>query len=268
MVRFSARQFVALGQTLRELANLAAVALAFGQFVGQGFLSWGLVGFRTIRRRHAVRHLILRILAGLFAVVPATALAQSPKAATYITDEEIKKVNSLPGVDRQIVSVDIGKLNEAVGVIHRGPTGPAARGAAPAAGGGGRGAAAPGEPCGQQITAPPAGAANGIAHDGQTETYVIISGGGTLVTGGHIANGRRSAPDSDVTRILNGPSCSGIIAGLDIVSKQVKTGDLIIIPAGVPHGWSEIPDHVDYLSVRPDPDRVLPRDYVNPALKK
>jgi len=24
--------------------------------------------------------------------------------------------------------------------------------------------------------------------------------------------------------------------------------------------------HVDYLSVRPDPDRVLPDDYINPAL--
>ena len=209
------------------------------------------------------------ILVGAFAAAPVIALAQSPKAATYITDEDIKKVNSLPGVDRQIVSVDIGKLNEAVGVIHRGPTGAAARGAAaPPAGAGGRGAAAPGEPCGQQISAPPASAANGIAHDGQTETYVIISGGGTLVTGGHIANGRRSAPDSDVTRILNGPSCSGIIAGPDVVSKQVKTGDVIIIPAGVPHGWSEIADHVDYLSVRPDPDRVLPRDYVNPAIRK
>jgi len=208
------------------------------------------------------------ILVGAFAAAPGIALAQSPKAATYITDEEIKKVNSLPGVDRQIVSVDIGKLNEAVGVIHRGPTGAAARGAAPPAGGAGRGAPAPGEPCGQQIVAPPASAANGISHDGQTETYVIISGGGTLVTGGHIANGRRSAPDSDVTRILNGPSCSGIIAGPDVVSKQVKTGDVIIIPAGVPHGWSEIPDHVDYLSVRPDPDRVLPRDYVNPAIRK
>jgi hypothetical protein len=208
------------------------------------------------------------MLVGAFVATPGIARAQSPKAATYITDEEIKKVNSLPGVDRQIVSVDIGKLNEAVGVIHRGPTGPAARGAAPVAGGTGRGGAAPGEPCGQQVTTSPAGAANGIAHDGQTETYVIISGGGTLVTGGHIANGRRSAADSDVTRILNGPSCSGIIAGPDVVSKQVKTGDVIIIPAGVPHGWSQIPDHVDYLSVRPDPDRVLPRDYVNPAIRK
>jgi hypothetical protein len=36
----------------------------------------------------------------------------------------------------------------------------------------------------------------------------------------------------------------------------------------VPHGWTDIGDHVDYLSVRPDPDRVLPAGYVNPALKK
>jgi hypothetical protein len=27
-------------------------------------------------------------------------------------------------------------------------------------------------------------------------------------------------------------------------------------------------DHVDYLSVRPDPDRVLAKDYVHPVLKK
>jgi hypothetical protein len=219
-----------------------------------------------------VRNLMLCVSALALTLAPALALAQSPKAATYISDEDIKKVNSLPGVDRQIVSVDIGKLNEAVGIIHRGPTGGAARGAGAggrgAAAGAGRGAAAPAEPCGEQMTTPPADAANGIAHDSQTETYIIVSGGGTLVTGGHIVNGRRSAPDSEVTRVLNGPSCSGIIAGPDVVRKQVKTGDVIIIPAGVPHGWTDIADHVDYLSVRPDPDRVLPRDYVNPALRK
>jgi hypothetical protein len=207
---------------------------------------------------------MLCVSAAAFTLAPAIALAQSPKAATYITDEEIKKVNSLPGVDRQIVSVDIGKLNEAVGIIHRGPTGAAARGGG---GGAGRGAAPPAQPCGMQATPPPAGA-NGIAHDSQTETYVIVSGGGTLVTGGHIVNGSRSAPDSEVTRVLNGPSCSGIIAGPDVVMKQVKTGDVVIIPAGVPHGWIDIADHVDYLSVRPDPDRVLARDYVHPVLKK
>jgi hypothetical protein len=207
--------------------------------------------------------------AAALGAMPVTALAQSPKAATYITDEQVKLINASPGVDRQIVSVDIGKLNEAVGVVHRGPTnappaagrGPAPPAAAPPA--------TPPEPCGERSTAPPAaGSATGISHDHQTETYIIISGGGTLVTGGHIVNGRKSAPESQVTRILNGPSCSGTIAGADIVRKVVKTGDIIIIPAGVPHGWTDISDHVDYLTVRPDPDRVLPKDYVNPLIKK
>ncbi len=206
------------------------------------------------------------IAAVVLAWLPAAALAQSPKGATYITDEQVKAINAGPGVDRQIVNVDIGKLNLAVGIIHRGrsgaPAAPAAA-AAPAA------PAVPAEPCGERAgTAPPAGTASGIAHDGQTETYIIVSGGGTLVTGGHIVNGRKSAPESAVTKVLNGPSCSGAIAGADVVKQVVKTGDIIIIPAGVPHGWSDIADHVDYLSVRPDPDRVLAAGYVNPLIKK
>lgn len=207
------------------------------------------------------------------ALLSAAAIAQAPKGAVYITDEEVKKINALPGVDRQIVSVDIGKLNEAIGIVHRGPTGQAAAGRGAGAnpeGGGGRAAAAPqGDPCGERLSgAAPAGTATGISHDHQTENYIIVSGSGTLVTGGRIANGRKSAPDSAVTRVLNGPSCSGMIVGNDVVKRVVKTGDIIIIPAGVPHGWIDITDHVDYLTVRPDPDRVLPAGYVNPAIKK
>lgn len=211
----------------------------------------------------------------MLAVWPAVALAQSPKAATYITDEQVKTINAGPGVDRQIVSVDIGKLNLAVGIIHRGATGAAPTGGGAAAGAGTPAAgaaaaqAAPAVPCGERAGAPPpAGTASGISHDHQTETYIIVSGGGTLVTGGHIVNGRKSASESQVTKILNGPSCSGAIMGQDVVRKVVKPGDIIVIPAGVPHGWTDIKDHVDYLSVRPDPDRVLPADYVNPAIKK
>ena len=94
-----------------------------------------------------------------------------------------------------------------------------------------------------------------------------MSGGGTLVTGGRIVNGTRSAPDSAVTTELNGPSCSGLIAGADVVRRVVKIGDIIIIPAGVPHGWTDIADHVDYLSLRPS-DHVLEAGYVHPAIKK
>jgi len=193
------------------------------------------------------------------------AIAQSPKAATYITDEQVKAVNATGGIDHQLVSVDIGKLNEAVGIVHRGKSAPANAGRG---GGGGRGAVPAGESCGEQASMPPTDATpGGISHDHQTETYIIVSGGGTLVTGGHIVNGRKSGPDSEVTKVLNGPSCSGMIAGSDVVKRVVKPGDVIIIPATIPHGWTDISDHVDYLTVRPDPDRVLPAGYVNPAMK-
>ena len=226
-----------------------------------------------------MKKVILSVVMVPFILAPAVMLAQSgmkPTAATYITDEEVKTVNALPGVDRQIKVVDIGNENFAVGIVHRGPTGAAARGAAAgaargagaAAAGGGRAAAAPTEACGVASTDPATGGtAGGISHDQQTEGYLIVSGGGTMVTGGHIVNGRKSGPTNEVTTTLNGPSCSGPIAGADVVRKVVKTGDIVIIPAGVPHGWAEITDHVDYLSFRPSA-RVLEAGYVNPALKK
>jgi hypothetical protein len=183
--------------------------------------------------------------------------------ATFITEEQWQMVNELPGVDRQIVSRDIGKLNLSVGIIHRGST-------RQQAGGGGRGGgAAPEIPpelqCGVSNDMGRDSGARGIMHMHQTETYIVASGSGTLVTGGEIMNGRLSTPESTVTTTLNGPSCSGQIVG-DWVSKHIKEGDIVIMPAGTPHGWLDVPVHVDYLSVRPDPDRVLPRDYINPAL--
>jgi mannose-6-phosphate isomerase-like protein (cupin superfamily) len=221
-----------------------------------------------------MQKMMFRVLAAVLILFPAAAFAQEVKAGTYITDEEIKKVNSLPGVDRQIRVVDIGTEVFAVGIVHRGPTtggagggGGAAGGAAPAAGAAGGAAAAPAEPCGEKVATPPADATpGGIFHESQSEGYIIVSGGGTLVTGGHIINGRKSAPDSAVTTVLNGPSCSGTIVGPGTVKKVVKTGDIIIIPAGVPHGWEGVTDHVDYLSLRPS-GHVLQAGYVNPAIK-
>ena len=234
-----------------------------------------------------MRRTALCVLA-IACVASSIVSAQSPKAATYITDEEVKKVNQQPGTDRTIRVADIGNENFAVGVIHRGATGAArgtGAGAGAAGGGAGRGAGAgagagagggaarggaaqSAGPCGEQMTpAPTDGTPGGIAHDSQTEGYLIISGGGTLVTGGKIANGNKSGPDAPVTKELNGPSCSGMIVGADVVKKVVKTGDIIIIPAGVPHGWTDITDHVDYLSFRPS-DHVLTAEYVHPSIKQ
>src|SRR3954465_10436666 len=85
----------------------------------------------------------LRMLAVACVLAPAAIGAQvvnnGPKAATYITDEDVKTVNALPGVDRQIVSVAVGKTNVQVGIIHRVAAAPRGAGAG-AAGGTGAGA--------------------------------------------------------------------------------------------------------------------------------
>ena len=204
---------------------------------------------------------LLSALFVLSVILPGAAMAQVDiSRATYIGVQQWRDtVNALPGVDRQIVSQDIGKLNLSVGIIHRNATAPAGgRGG----GRGGGGAAAPSD-CG--VSSGTASGARGIQHLHQTETYIIVSGAGTLVTGGSILNGRLSGPESNVTTTLNGPSCSGTIVG-DVQIRDVVVGDIVIIPANVPHGWLNIPRHVDYLSVRPDPDRVLPSDYVNPSI--
>ncbi len=205
-----------------------------------------------------------QLLSALFVLslaLPAEMTAQVDLSkATYIGVQQWRDtVNALPGVDRQIVSQDIGALNLSVGIIHRNATG----GGQGRGGGRGGGGAAPQSDCGVSSGEP--SCAGGIQHLHQTETYIIVSGAGTLVTGGSILNGRSFGPESIVTTTLNGPSCSGAIVG-DVQIRDVVVGDIIIIPAGVPHGWLNIPRHVDYLSVRPDPDRVLPSDYVNPSI--
>ena len=136
--------------------------------------------------------------------------------------------------DRQLRVVDMGKYNLGVGIIHRGPTNDKA-----------------GDPIPM------------IYHDYTAETYIITSGSGVLTTGGTILNKKASAG----VNVMNGPSGNGT-ADDNAYSRRVQTGDIIIIPTGVGHGWSQITDHVTYLSVRPDPDRVLPAGYVYPLLLK
>jgi len=53
----------------------------------------------------------------------------------------------------------------------------------------------------------------------------------------------------------------------NVVKKVVKPGDIVIVPAGVVHGWTDIPEHVDYLSFRPSPG-IMTAGFVHPVLKK
>jgi len=211
-----------------------------------------------------MRKKVVQFLALVLATCPVVALAQAPKDGVYISDEDVKAVlkyavdTKRTIVDNTIRVIDMNKYQLGVAVIHRG---------AMTGGGGANTAAAAANPapaCGEQR--PGATGPNGIFHDDTAESYVVISGSATLITGGTIVNGRRSPADSEVTTILNGPSCGGTMVGY--TSHPVKTGDVIIIPEGVPHGFSAIPDHITYLSIRPDLKKVLQHGYVNPALKK
>lgn len=207
-------------------------------------------------------------LGALVLCTAASAAMAQTGSATYIMNDQIQAVlKSGTATDRTLRVLDMGGYQLSVAVIHRGATAPgaASQGNATAA----AAARPPGAPtCG--LSAPPAGAVAGqrgmISHTDTVETYIVTSGSGTLITGGQIVNGAPSAPDSDVTRILNGPSCSGQVYG-PTVSRVVTVGDVIVIPANVAHGWTAIADHVTYLSVRPDPKKVLQPGYVHPAIK-
>jgi mannose-6-phosphate isomerase-like protein (cupin superfamily) len=183
-------------------------------------------------------------LAALCTLTPAISFAQShpkPTVATDITDENVKEVlkHAPPAVDQQLKVVDVGPYNLGVGIIHRGPS--------------------------KDSTD---GTTSCIVHHNQTETYIVVEGSGTLVTGGTIMNPKEISPDSQAYKVLNGPSANGRVRDSDAQVRKVKPGDIIIIPPDVCHGWKGITDHVNYLSVRPDPDRVLPAGYVNPAIQK
>ena len=107
-----------------------------------------------------------------------------------------------------------------------------------------------------------------LSHHIQTGNYIITEGAGTMITGGTTIGAKESSKDNEGYTILNGPSASGTVKLSEAQVIKVKPGDIIIIPPDVCHGWMGITDHVNYLSVRPDPDRVLPTGYVNPAIKK
>ena len=173
---------------------------------------------------------------GQNAVPPVPGQPGAPPAYAFdITKSDIDLALKSPGVDRQLRVVDMGKYNLGVGIIQRGPTNDK-----------------PGDPIPM------------IYHDYTAETYIITSGSGVLTTGGVIENKK---PGSGVPNVMNGPTGGGI-AGKGAYSRKVQAGDIIIIPTGVGHGWSQITDHVTDLSVRPDPDRVLPAGWVFPTLLK
>ena len=149
---------------------------------------------------------------------------------TYIPKSEIdaytKKAVAEKLTDQQVRDVEIGKAHIGIGVVHRG-----------------------------KLAAP---APESVAeHDQVSEVYHIIDGTATLMLGPDIVGAKRRPATLETVRLFNGPGSNGssIRNG---VSYDLKPGDVVVIPAGTGHLFTKIDDHVDYLMVRIDPDKVTP----------
>ena len=149
---------------------------------------------------------------------------------TYIPLSELqaytKKALAEGLLDQQVRDIEIGKAHVGIGMVHRG-----------------------------KLDKP---AENSVAeHDQVSEVYHIIEGTATLVLGPDITNRQRRPATQRTVVEFNGPGNNGS----DIkngVAYNLKPGDVVVIPAGTGHWFTKIDDHIDYLMVRYDPDKVTP----------
>ena len=129
-------------------------------------------------------------------------------------------------IDQQVRDIDIGRAHVGIGMVHRG-----------------------------KLAQP---AKDSVAeHDQVSEVYHIIDGTATLMLGAQITNQVRRPATLETVRLFNGPGNNGseIVNGK---SYNLKAGDVVVIPAGTGHWFTKIDDHIDYLMVRIDPDKVTP----------
>jgi mannose-6-phosphate isomerase-like protein (cupin superfamily) len=137
-----------------------------------------------------------------------------------------KKAMAEKLTDQQVRDIEIGKAHIGIGMVYRG-----------------------------RLEKP---APDSVAeHDQVSEVYHVISGSATLMLGPDIVNRQRRPATLRTVREFNGPGNNGS----DIrngVAHQIKAGDVVVIPAGTGHWFTRIDDHINYLMVRIDPDKVTP----------
>jgi mannose-6-phosphate isomerase-like protein (cupin superfamily) len=100
---------------------------------------------------------------------------------------------------------------------------------------------------------PKASVQEAILHETKVaEVYTMLEGAATLVTGGTIVDGKHSASAAIGHGSIRGPRIEGG------VSRRVAKGDVIIIPGGTPHWWSNLESDITYSITRPDPESSIP----------
>ena len=179
-----------------------------------------------------MRQLVAGIIGVMVTLAPLSAQQPTCKMCpgTFIPNSEIqayvKRAMQYGLVDQQIRAVDIGKINLDVGVVYRGKLD---------------------KPAPQSVA----------EHDQVSELYHVIEGTATLMLGPDITEMKRRPADLETVRLFNGPGNNGASIR-NGVSYDLKPGDVVIIPAGTGHWFTKIDDHIYYLMVRLDPDKVTP----------
>lgn len=183
---------------------------------------------------------LIRVGIALAFLAAAAAAQQAPAAkkaamaapgaapAAYVSSAEIEGIlKSTPQMDQATRVVDAGNYRVGVFIIHR--------------------LADADQGCTIEHDT--------MALDSTTEVWRVLDGAGTLVTGGALVDAvPMAADDPDLPLLGHGERGSPITGG---ESRRIAKGDVLIIPAGVPHGFSAIEGSITLLVVRIDPAKML-----------
>jgi len=76
-------------------------------------------------------------------------------------------------------------------------------------------------------------------HDKETDTFYVLDGEATFVTGGSMVGGKVSRPNQQLGTDIQGGE-----------TRHLAKGDVIVIPAGVPHWFKEVSKPITYYMVK------------------
>jgi glc operon protein GlcG len=77
-------------------------------------------------------------------------------------------------------------------------------------------------------------------HDAETDVFYVVEGSATLVLGGNVVEPRTESPGETRGKSIRGGE-----------SHQLKPGDVVIIPPGTPHQFTEVRGPFHYFVVKP-----------------
>jgi quercetin dioxygenase-like cupin family protein len=76
-------------------------------------------------------------------------------------------------------------------------------------------------------------------HDKETDVIYVTDGQATFVTGGTMVGGRVTNPNQHLGKDITGGE-----------THHLTKGDVIVVPAGTPHWFKEVPSQVSYYVVK------------------